>query len=340
MIGSRIAATVAVTGLAALALSACAGTPQYGIVQPPPPPTPQQAPDGASAPPPGGGMRPIPNPGDRAPPRAAASRPTGPVSQSTLPPVAGSPASGGASSPAPAVRPSSYRVRTGDTLFSISRQFGLNPQALAEANGMTFQSILRNGQTLRIPGGAADLDQSPRVLAEAQRPTPATPRTTPTVPPSRPEPGQIVPTSPAPAASDVATLGRGLFQWPLSGEVLERFGPRGTGQRNDGVNIAAPAGAPVRASAAGEVAYTGNSVPGFGNLVLIRHPGGWVTAYGHLQASTVRMRQAVTQGEQIGAAGLTGSVSQPQLHFEIRYAPSARDRARPVDPLLLLPPTP
>lgn len=328
----------------ALALSACA-TPQYGVYQGPPVAAPSQDIQPATGP--GVAMAPIPNPRSVAQAPAPAPRPTTPVSQSTLPPVIAPPRP----APVPVVarpplRPTTYRVRGGDTLFSISRQFALNPQALAEANNMTFQSILRNGQTLRIPGAAPDLDASTRVLAQASTPTPATPAVAPPRPaaappaatsPTRPAPGQIIPTTPPPGASDVATLGRGLFQWPLTGAVLQRFGPLGTGQRNDGINIAAVAGAPVRAAAAGEVAYTGNSVPGFGNLVLIRHPGGWVTAYGHLQAATVRMRQAVTQGEQIGAAGQTGAVGQPQLHFEIRYAPTARDRARAVDPMLLLP---
>ncbi len=83
--------------------------------------------------------------------------------------------------------------------------------------------------------------------------------------------------------------------------------------------------------------YAGNSVPGFGNLVLIRHDGGWVTAYAHLKSLDVKMRQTVTQGQEIGAVGQTGGVTQPQLHFEVRYAPSTRDKARPIDPMLVLP---
>ena len=79
-------------------------------------------------------------------------------------------------------------------------------------------------------------------------------------------------------------------------------------------------------------------MPGFGNLVLIRHDGGWVTAYAHLANIDVKMRQMVTQGQQIGEVGMTGGVDQTQVHFEVRYAPSLKDKARPIDPMLVLPP--
>jgi murein DD-endopeptidase MepM/ murein hydrolase activator NlpD len=132
-------------------------------------------------------------------------------------------------------------------------------------------------------------------------------------------------------------MGRGRFVWPVRGEVISTFGPKGAGQRNDGVNIKAPSGEPIRAAAAGDVVYAGDQVPGFGNLVLIKHTDGWVTAYGHLGKVDVRMQQKVVQGQQIGTVGSSGGVTEPQLHFEIRYAPTAAERARPIDPDLVLP---
>jgi murein DD-endopeptidase MepM/ murein hydrolase activator NlpD len=119
--------------------------------------------------------------------------------------------------------------------------------------------------------------------------------------------------------------------------VLSRYGPTGGGQRNDGVNIAVSPGASVKAAASGEVVYAGNQVPGFGNLVLVKHENGWVTAYAHLSNIDVKMRQTVSQGQILGQAGQTGTVDQPQLHFEVRYAPSPKDRAKPIDPMLVLP---
>lgn len=149
-------------------------------------------------------------------------------------------------------------------------------------------------------------------------------------------PGAPVAT-PAPSDAQITQMGAGVFQWPIRGQVISGFGGRGSGPRNDGLNIRANTGDPVRAAAAGDVVYAGDQVPGFGNLVLIKHANGWVTAYGHLARVEVRMQQKVQQGQQIGQAGSSGGVSEPQLHFEVRYAPSPQERARPVDPALVLP---
>jgi len=158
--------------------------------------------------------------------------------------------------------------------------------------------------------------------------------------PYRPVPG-VVPgapvASPSPSDGQISQMGAGVFQWPIRGQVISGFGGRGSGPRNDGLNIRANAGDPVRAAAAGDVVYAGDQVPGFGNLVLIKHANGWVTAYGHLGRVGVRMQQKVEQGQEIGQAGSSGGVSEPQLHFEIRYAPTPQERARPVDPALVLP---
>ena len=180
----------------------------------------------------------------------------------------------------------------------------------------------------------------PRTEVRPPPPAPARP-VQPAAPQPRPQSGGFTPPPTASTTaltdSQITALGKGRFLWPLRGEILSDFGPKGTGQRNDGINIRAPRGAPVRASAAGEVVYAGDQVPGFGNLVLIKHPDGWVTAYAHLSNVDVRIQQKVLQGQQIGEAGDTGGVPEPQLHFEIRYAPTPTERARPVSPTLLLP---
>ena len=140
-----------------------------------------------------------------------------------------------------------------------------------------------------------------------------------------------------PSDAEVAAAGRGRFVWPVQGKLLSGFGPLPGGQHSDGVDIAAADGAPVLAAASGDVVYAGNLVPGFGNLVLIKHEDGWVTAYAHLGRTEVKIRDHVSQGAEIGTVGASGDVSQPQLHFEVRYAPSPRERARPIDPALVLP---
>ena len=144
-------------------------------------------------------------------------------------------------------------------------------------------------------------------------------------------------TSAAPSDAQISELGRGRFVWPLQGSIISDFGPKAPGQRNDGINIGAQLGASIRAAAAGDVVYAGDQVPGFGNLVLIKHADGWVTAYGHLSRVIVKMQQKVVQGQEIGQAGATGGVAEPQLHFEVRYASTPLERAKPVDPKLVLP---
>jgi murein DD-endopeptidase MepM/ murein hydrolase activator NlpD len=140
-----------------------------------------------------------------------------------------------------------------------------------------------------------------------------------------------------PTEAEIIASGRGRFIWPVRGDIVSGFGPKDTGQRNDGINIAGKEGDLVRSAAAGDVVYSGNLVPGFGNLVLIKHDGGWVTAYAHLSKTLVKIRDRIAQGQDIGAVGKTGGVETPQLHFELRYAPSPKEKAKPVDPALVMP---
>lgn len=130
-----------------------------------------------------------------------------------------------------------------------------------------------------------------------------------------------------PAAEPAARrLPPGRFAWPVRGQVVSGFGSKGGGMVNDGMNIAAPRGTPVRAAADGVILYAGNEVRGFGNLVLVRHDNGWVTAYGHTDRVLVKQGQRVRLGEEIARVGSTGAVASPQLHFQVR-----RD-GKPVDP--------
>jgi len=104
----------------------------------------------------------------------------------------------------------------------------------------------------------------------------------------------------------------------------------GNGQRNDGINIAAPLGTPIRAAASGTISYAGNELKGYGNLILIKHDDGYVTAYAHAESIVVNRGDTVTKGQIIGYAGTTGDVTTPQLHFEIRHG------VQPVNPRTML----
>ncbi|MCP8939343.1 M23 family metallopeptidase [Alsobacter sp. SYSU M60028] len=123
-----------------------------------------------------------------------------------------------------------------------------------------------------------------------------------------------------------ATKSSAEFRWPAKGRVITGFGNKGGGS-NDGINIALPEGTPVKAAEGGVVAYAGNELKGYGNLVLIRHPDGWVTAYAHNGDIKVKRGDTVTRGQTIASSGQSGNVSSPQLHFEIRKG------STPVDPM-------
>ena len=123
---------------------------------------------------------------------------------------------------------------------------------------------------------------------------------------------------------------RNTFLWPIEGRVISGFGAKPGGKQNDGINIAAPVGSEVRASQSGVVAYAGNELRGYGNLVLIRHNDGWMTAYAHNDSLLVGKGDVVQRGQVISHSGRSGGVSHPQAHFEIR-----RD-GEPQDPLRLL----
>jgi murein DD-endopeptidase MepM/ murein hydrolase activator NlpD len=149
----------------------------------------------------------------------------------------------------------------------------------------------------------------------------------PSLPLNVPSPDAKPAVGPAPTPPTEADLSdEPDFVWPVQGPVVSSFGPKGQGLSNDGVNIAAPKGAPVIAAAGGTVVYAGNEMKGFGNLVLIRHADGWVTAYAHLDRVLVAKDSVVAKGDMIGTVGKTGNVPSPQLHFEVRH------QSKPLDP--------
>jgi murein DD-endopeptidase MepM/ murein hydrolase activator NlpD len=198
--------------------------------------------------------------------------------------------------------PRRYRVARGDTLYGISRRFGVDAYELARFNRLAPPYNIYSGQILSLPGaGTPAAVPGPKRKSEVKRKPP----------------------DPRPPSKIAAAKGR--FIWPVRGRIVSGYGPKGEGLHNDGINIAAPRGSPVRAAGSGTVAYAGNELRGFGNLLLIRHAGGWVTAYAHNEKLLVQRGQKVRQGQAIARVGSTGSVTKPQLHFEIRRGRRAID---------------
>ncbi|MBN8552696.1 MAG: M23 family metallopeptidase [Caulobacterales bacterium] len=238
-----------------------------------------------------------------------------------------------------------YVVQTGDTLSGVGRRFATPVRTLMTLNGIGDDGAIRVGARLILPAGARDMGPDPYATGAAPEaptpgalPAPPAPPPTNDTPATRPEQASTgLGPDGFPTAAELARRAAGRFAWPVRGDILTRFGTMGSGLRSDGINIAADAGTEVRAAAGGQVAYAGDSLPGLGTTVVIVHGDGWVTAYSHLRSTNVRMEQRVTPGQVIGAVGVSGGVSQPQVHFEIRYTPAPAERPRPVDPLPLLP---
>jgi murein DD-endopeptidase MepM/ murein hydrolase activator NlpD len=168
------------------------------------------------------------------------------------------------------------------------------------------------GQETRTADSGANLDAAP-----SARDSDATQQAS----VSPPDPKEIP--KPAPRAA-------GHFLWPVKGDILARFGPQDDGLHNDGINIAAARGTTIKAAENGVVAYVGNELRGFGNLLLIKHADDWITAYAHADRILVARGDKVRRGESIARVGTTGGVSRPQLHFEVRQG------SRAVDPLKVL----
>jgi len=235
-----------------------------------------------------------------------------------------------------------HTVASGETLFSLGRQFGMSPYAIADANGLPHNAQLVLGQKVRIPAGgeaaapvAAKQAPAKTTTASNELPPPSGEETAAgvskdqsTVPAEAPAPKQASAETAEPGAQvaeGAPIAGAPGMRWPVRGKIISGFGPKANGLKNEGINIAVPEGTSIRAAADGVVAYAGNELKGYGNLVLIRHEDGYVTAYAHAKELFVKRGDTVKRGDVIAKAGQTGSVSSPQLHFEVRKGAVALD---------------
>ncbi len=357
MIGIRAGLKeLAVLGAMSLT-AACASyptEPRYSIHAEPPPPPVRNYPAPPAAPAPSGeGVRGPTNPAYETPPPAGApvaeiegGALDAPVGTRPYQPAAG-PASEGFASPpppasgAPVVAGAAYVIQPGDTISGIGRRFQTPVQTLIDLNGLGPRADVSPGQRVILPASAVDIGGDPYAtgpsptgvyVADAGVP----PRPPPPPPPAAPAPAPP-PRSRAARAGPLVTPAATTvgLDWPVRGDILRRFGPVGMGERNNGVNIGAPQGTEVRASAAGRVGYVGDDLAGQGLTVLIVHRDGWRSVYGHLGSATVRDGDDVQAGQAIGTVGTTAGDGRPSIHFETWRMRG--DEPTAIDPLSVLP---
>jgi murein DD-endopeptidase MepM/ murein hydrolase activator NlpD len=223
-------------------------------------------------------------------------------------------------------------MQSGESLYAIARRHKVSVEELKRVNGITDSTKVWAGKVLVVPDGPGAVANAAQAPAGPPRVVQVTPRIVGAEP--RPAP-EATPNTPKMAKHDggVSDAGPavagGKFRWPARGRIISSFGPQPDGSKNEGINLAVPMGTEIHAAEAGRVHYVGDGLKGYGNLILIRHPNDWVTAYAHADQVLVKANDEVRRGQVIGRAGKTGPVAQPQLRFELR-----KDKgAVPVDPL-------
>lgn len=249
------------------------------------------------------------------------------IAQSAPPAMSSAPATR-ATGPMPS---SMHVVNRGDTLNNIARRNHISVGQLAAANNLTTMSQLKIGQHIKVPGGqVAAAPAQPQQAMSAPPPAVAT-RPAVVATTEQPQRAQLANEKTAPEAAESpvktadATNALPTFRWPARGRVVTAYGAKANGKQNDGINIAVPEGTPVKAAEDGVVAYSGNELKGYGNLILVRHANGYVTAYAHASELMVKRGDSIKRGQIIAKSGQTGEVSSPQLHFEIRKGSTAVD---------------
>lgn len=196
-------------------------------------------------------------------------------------------------------RPAVHIVQRGENLYRIGLRYNISFAELADLNRIRAPYELNVGQEIALPGGASSGSRDVYV--------------------------ESVPTDTyrAPPAA-----GAPRFDWPIRGRVISGFGRKPEGGRNDGINIEAQSGAEVHAAASGQVVYAGSELAGYGRLVLLRHSGGFVTAYAHNSRLMVSEGDRVERGQSIAQVGSSGTVDSSQVHFEIRRGVNPEDPMR------------
>jgi murein DD-endopeptidase MepM/ murein hydrolase activator NlpD len=266
-------------------------------------------------------------------PNGNGAAPTAAAPSYRSPAVAAAPARTASVQPAVSTRRSTlvapaviHVVKAGQTLHTIAHLYHKPVAVIARANNLAVDAKLKAGERITIPE-MKEASQPTQTRVEAS----VTPATRSVAVADASQTARVVEPAPAMSSQDAVKTAEPAgnlpgFRWPVRGRVIVAFGPKPNGVQNDGINLAVPEGTPVKAAEDGVVAYAGSELKGYGNLVLVRHPNGFVTAYAHASDILVKRGETVKRGQVIAHAGQTGNVTSPQLHFEIRKG------ATPVDP--------
>jgi lipoprotein NlpD len=228
-----------------------------------------------------------------------------------------------------------HTVQPGQTLYRIARTYGVEEDRLARINGIRDPSQLKAEQRLFIPGATHTMKVPATASVDAgkptnqQRPIPVD-TSKPTAAAGKPAGKPPATATRPPPAQQAAIPEKGFFIWPARGRLLNKFGSHGQ-KVYKGIEIAIPRGTAVMAAASGKVIYSGNGIPGYGNLVILEHSDNFFSVYGYNQENLVEMNDYVGQGDRIAVSGIPPSGQSARLHFEIRKGKSA------VDPILYLP---
>lgn len=215
---------------------------------------------------------------------------------------------------------SHHEVQANDTLYSIAKKYSMSVENLVTINQLKAPYAVKVGQKIRIikpeveEKSVAEAVNTKQAVVDRLSKKDSQEQ--------KPAENSVAPKS----AIDKAIDKLNHFSWPIYGEISSRFGPKKGGLYNDGINIKAKEGAPVKAAEDGVVAYVGNELKGYGNLIIIRHSGGWITAYAHLSKTNVVRGQKVKKSAKIAEVGSSGNVTSPQLYFGLR---KGRDAVNP-----------
>ncbi len=221
--------------------------------------------------------------------------------------------------------PSYHEVKSGETILSIARRYQMNVDNIVALNDLKAPYQLKMGQKIRISNNPAKA-ASDQVIAKNLDVKEVKKTEFKNLDPKKIESKTESKKEEAPSFVEKTLDKFNHFSKPVNGKVVSKFGPKSGGLYNDGINISAPAGTKVKASEDGVVAYVGNELKGYGNLVIIKHSGGWITAYAHLSKTAVKRGQKVNKLDTIAEVGSTGNVSSPQLYFGLR---KGRDAVNP-----------